>query len=61
MQIIRERAETRKNELERSGKHVDMLKEEPFLYAKDSVEYKIHLMIWRTEGKERQVDVETFE
>ena len=61
MQTIRERAEIRKNELEQSGKHVDMLKEEPFLYAKDSVEYKNHLMIWRTEGKERQVDVETFE
>lgn len=57
---IKEKAELRKKELEQSGKRVEILKEEPFLYAKDSVEYKIHLMIWKTEGKNRQVDVETF-
>ena len=33
---IQERAEARKRELECSGKKVEMLKEEPFLYAKDS-------------------------
>ena len=37
-----------------------MLKEEPFLYAKDSIEYKIHLMIWKKDGKNRKVEVETF-
>ena len=56
---IQERAEARKRELECSGKKVEMLKEEPFLYAKDSVEYKVHLMIWKTEGRNREVDVET--
>lgn len=56
---IQERAEARKRELECSGKKVEMLKEEPFLYAKDSVEYKVHLMIWKTEGRNRKVDVET--
>ncbi len=30
------------------------------LYARDSVEYKVHLMIWGTRGKERVVEVETF-
>ncbi|MGN0205050.1 MAG: DUF3878 family protein [Coprococcus sp.] len=60
IQTIKEIAALRKKELERSGKRVEMLKEEPFLYAKDSVEYKIHLMIWQTEGKNRKVDVETF-
>ena len=59
IQKIKEKAELRKIELEQSGKRVEMLKEEPFLYAKDSVEYKIHLMVWKTEGKNRQVDVET--
>lgn len=57
---IKEKAENRKKELEHSGKHVEMLKEEPFLYAKDSIEYKIHLMIWKKDGKDRKVDVETF-
>ena len=60
IQKIKEKAELRKKELEQSGKRVEILKEEPFLYAKDSVEYKIHLIIWKTEGKNRQVDVETF-
>ena len=56
---IKEKAQQRKMKLEQSGKQVEMLKEEPFLYAKDSVEYKIHLMIWKKVGKNRQVDVET--
>lgn len=58
---IKERAVARKKNLEQSGKQVEMLKEEPFLYVKDSVEYKIHLMIWKTEWKNRKVEVETIE
>lgn len=58
---IQERAELRKKELESLGKKVDMLKEEPFLYVKDSVEYKVHLMIWKKEGRNRKVDVETIQ
>lgn len=56
---IKEKAESRKAELERSGKRAEILKEEPFLYAKDSVKYKVHLMIWKTVGRNRLVDVET--
>ena len=37
-----------------------LLREEPFFYARDSVEYKAHLMIWGTKGKDRVVEVETF-
>lgn len=59
IRMIKEEALVRKKQLEQSGKQVDMLKEEPFLYVKDSVEYKIHLMIWKTERKNRKVDVET--
>lgn len=61
IRTIKEKALARKKQLEQSGKQVDMLKEEPFLYVKDSVEYKIHLMIWKSEGKNRKVDVETIE
>lgn len=58
---IQEKAEQRKKQLEKSGKQVEMLTEEPFLYVKDSVEYKIHLMIWKQEGKNRKVEVETID
>ena len=60
IQHLKEKVTLRKSELEQSGKRVDLLKEEPFLYAKYSVEYKLHLMIWKEKGKNRQVDVETF-
>lgn len=53
------KGQLRKKELEYSGKKVELLKEEPFLYAKDSVEYKIHLMIWKKEGGNRTVEIET--
>lgn len=50
----------RKKILEAEGKRASLLREEPFFYARDSVEYKVHLMIWGTKGKERVVEVETF-
>ena len=40
---------------------VEVLTEEPFIYAKDSVEYKIHLMVWKQEGKNRKVEIETID
>jgi len=58
-QKLLQKAEVRKKELEQSGKKVELLKEEPFLYAKDAIEYKVHLMIWNEEGKNRTVTVET--
>ena len=58
---IQEKAQQRKTQLEMSGKQVEMLTEEPFIYAKDSVEYKVHLMIWKQEGKNRKVEIETID
>lgn len=40
---------------------MEVLTEEPFIYAKDSVEYKIHLMVWKQEGKNRKVEIETID
>ena len=57
---IQEQAMKRKKILEAEGKRASLLREEPFFYARDSVEYKAHLMIWRTKGKDRVVEVETF-
>lgn len=50
----------RKKILEAEGKRASLLREEPFFYARDSVEYKAHLMILGTKGKDRVVEVETF-
>lgn len=50
----------RKKILEAEGKRASLLREEPFFYARYSVEYKAHLMIWGTKGKDRVVEVETF-
>lgn len=60
-QELIERAEKRKKEIEQSGKRAELLKEEPFLYAEDSVTYKLYLMIWNEEGKDRTVTIETIE
>ena len=57
---IQEQAMKRKKILEAEGKRASLLREEPFFYARDSVEYKAHLMIWGTKGKDRVVEVETF-
>ena len=57
---IQEQAMKRKKALEKEGKRASLLREEPFFYARDSVEYKAHLMIWGTRGKDRVVEVETF-
>ena len=56
----KEQAMKRKKILEAEGKRASLLREEPFFYARDSVEYKAHLMIWGTKGKDRVVEVETF-
>lgn len=58
---LKKKAEQRKVELLRTGKHVEMLKEEPFVYAKDGIEPKIHLMIWEGDARNEQIEVETFE
>lgn len=59
IQNLQKRAMARKKELELKGFQVRMLKEEPFLYVKDSVEYQIHLMVWKRKGRNRIVEVET--
>lgn len=55
-----QQAQTRQKELLLQGIHSDILKEEPFQYAKDDLVYKVHLMIWKRKGKNRIVEIETF-
>ena len=58
---LKKKAQKRKTELLQNGKHVEMLKEEPFVYAKDGIESKIHLMILDGDTRNEWVEVETFE
>ena len=53
-------AQQRQQELLSQGILSDILKEEPFQYTEDSMEYKIYLMIWKTRGRNRIVEIETF-
>ena len=42
-----EKAKQRKQELKKEGIKADIIREEPFVEAKDSVQYKIYLMKWK--------------
>ena len=53
-------AEKRKKELESGGAQVTLVREEPFTTAQDSVEYKVHLMIWKTRWGNRIIKVIDF-
>ena len=37
-----------------------ILREEPFVTARDSIEFHVYLMIWREGRLNRMVDIETF-
>ncbi len=42
-----EKAKQRKQELKKEGIKADIIREEPFVEAKDAVQYKIYLMKWK--------------
>lgn len=49
IQKILQKAEKRKQELKEAGIKADIIREEPFVEAKDSVQYKIYIMKWKTQ------------
>lgn len=55
-----QQAKFRQNELLSQGITSEILKEEPFQCTKDTLVYKVHLMIWKKKGKSRVVEIETF-
>ena len=57
---LMKQAKMRQQELLSQGIRSELLKEEPFQYAKDTLTCKVHLMIWTTHGKNRIVKIETF-
>ena len=48
-------------ELEKRGIRSELLREEPFTTAQDSIEFKVHLMIWEKGILNRKARVETWE
>lgn len=54
------RASERKRELEEQGFRINIFREEPFIASRDSLQYKISLMIWEKKGKKRKVQMEEF-
>ena len=48
-------------ELEKRGIRSELLREEPFTTAQDSIEFKVHLMIWEKGVWNRKARIETWE
>lgn len=51
----------RQKELEKRGIRSELLREEPFTTAQDSIEFKMHLMIWEKGILNRKARIETWE
>lgn len=59
-QNILKKAEKRKAELESNGQKVTLVREEPFATARDSVDFKVYLMIWKEKQGNRVAEIEEF-
>ena len=59
-QNILKKAEKRKAELESNGQKVTLVREEPFAAARDSVDFKVYLMIWKEKQGDRVAEIEEF-
>lgn len=53
-------AKAEQEKLSRQGIKSEILREEPFVTAQDELDYKVYLMIYKTRGKNRSVDVRIF-
>ena len=54
-------AKKRQKELEKRGIRSELLREEPFTTAQDSIEFKMHLMIWEKGILNRKARIENWE
>ena len=57
---VLQKAEQRKEELEINGQKVTLVREEPFAAARDLVDFKVYLMIWKEKRGDRIVEIEEF-
>lgn len=60
-QVLNQQAEQRKKQLEADGYRVDLFREEPFVALRDSLKYKVCLMVWEKRGKKRKVRIQEFQ
>ena len=58
---LEQKAENRKRKLEEQGIRAEVLREEPFTIAQDSLAFHVYLMIWEIKGRDRLVRIETIE
>ena len=54
------RVERRQEELKKQGIRADILREEPFTIARDSLDYKLYLMIWKERRGNRITEIEEY-
>ena len=58
MQRLYRLAEARAKELRVRGLRCEIVEEEPFVYARDSIAYKVYVIVWQRRGWNRVVRVE---
>ncbi|MFR8352226.1 MAG: hypothetical protein ACLVB1_05620 [Blautia obeum] len=54
------RVKGRQRELKKQGICADILREEPFTIARDSLNYKLYLMIWKEQKGNRVTEIEEY-
>ena len=55
-----EKVKKRQAELEKQGIRAEILREEPFTIARDSLDYKLYLMIWKERKRNRVTEIEEY-
>ena len=55
-----EKVKKRQVELEKQGIRAEILREEPFTIARDSLDYKLYLMIWKERKRNRVTEIEEY-
>lgn len=58
---VMDAARKRKVKLKEEGKEAVILREEPFVTARDEVQFHAYVMIWKEDRMNRTVEIETFE
>lgn len=58
---LQKAANLRREQIEKTGKKVWIFREEPFLFAEDSIECGVYLLIWERKGRNTQTVIEKVE
>mgnify|MGYP000755347077 FL=1 len=58
LRVLTEKARTKQTELKEQGMGSEVLREEPFTIARDSLGFKVYLMKWNKGRKDCTVEIE---